>query len=81
MKFFIPTKVIFGPGSVHDIKSIVEEEFPSKKYFLVTDEGVRSAGLTGKVESQLLISSFLHNILCDYIFSPDLFVFDHKVSL
>ena len=51
MKFYMPTKVIFGPGSVGSIQKIVEEEFPSKKYFLVTDKGVRSAGLVEKVLS------------------------------
>jgi hypothetical protein len=25
--------------------------------------------------------SFVHNTLCEYISSPDFFVFDHKVSL
>ena len=28
-----------------------------------------------------IILSFVHNILCEYISSPDFFVFDHKISL
>jgi hypothetical protein len=27
------------------------------------------------------VVEFLHNILCDYISTPDFLVFDHKVSL
>ena len=61
-------------------------------HFLLTEGGEDQEGqfhklsffdenLIAKFFSRELFLSFLHNILCEYISSPDFFVFDHKVSL
>ena len=51
MKFQMPTRVVFGSGAVDDVKQIVDSEFQGQKIFLVTDKGVREAGLAQKVIS------------------------------
>ncbi len=46
-KFYLPTEVRFGRGSVECLGTLVN---PKQKVFLVTDPGVEKAGLTGRVQ-------------------------------
>ena len=52
MRFQVPTKIIFGPGTLIQIKDIVEEELQAKNPFLVTDKGILESGIAGRVTSQ-----------------------------
>lgn len=51
MRFQVPTKIIFGPGTISQLKDIVEDELQAKNLFLVTDKGIRESGITNKVTS------------------------------
>ena len=51
MRFQVPTKIIFGPGTIAQLKDIVEDELQAKNLFLVTDKGIRESGITDKVTS------------------------------
>lgn len=50
--FHLPTKVIFGPGSLDKLPSELSR-IGGKKFFLVTDKTIRAAGLADKVQAQL----------------------------
>jgi alcohol dehydrogenase len=52
MRFQVPTKIIFGPGTLIQIKDIVEDELQAKNPFLVTDKGILESGIAGRVTSQ-----------------------------
>jgi alcohol dehydrogenase len=51
VRFQVPTKIIFGPGTISQLKDIVEDELQAKNLFLVTDKGIRESGITNKVTS------------------------------
>ena len=51
MRFQVPTKVFFGPGTIAQIKDIVENELQKTPLFLVTDKGIRDSGISEKVTS------------------------------
>lgn len=53
MKFHMPTAVFFGPGTISLIGNIVSEELKASRPFLVTDGGIREAGILDRVLSQL----------------------------
>lgn len=53
MRFHIPTRIIFGPGSVAQLKDIIDKELRVSSLFLVTDKGIRESGIADKVLSQL----------------------------
>lgn len=48
----LPTRLIFGPGSVDRIAEVVQE-IPAQKVLLVTDPGIVSAGHAGRVQDLL----------------------------
>ena len=52
MQFQVPTKVLFGPGKITQLKEIVETELRAKKPFLVTDKGIQESGIAEKVTSR-----------------------------
>lgn len=52
MRFQMPTKIFFGPGTIAQLKDIVEEELKAANLFLVTDNGIRECGIAEKVTSQ-----------------------------
>ena len=52
MKFHMPTRIIFEPGSILQVKKIVEEDIGATKPFLVTDKGIVEAGIAEKVLTQ-----------------------------
>jgi len=52
MKFQVPTKVFFGPGTIAQLKETVENEFQATNLFLVTDQGVLESGIADRVTSQ-----------------------------
>lgn len=49
MRFHMPTRVIFGPGSLSGLKHLVGEELKAEKLFLVTDRGIRASGIAERV--------------------------------
>lgn len=53
MQFQNTTRVIFGSGSMAQLREIVREELQAKNPFLVTDKGVEEAGIPAKAISQL----------------------------
>ncbi len=48
MKFYMPTRVIFGSGSISNLKQIVEE-LGASRLFLVTDQGIVKSGIVSRV--------------------------------
>ncbi len=52
MKFQVPTKIFFGPGTIAQLKDIVEKELKAVHLFLVTDKGIQDCGIAEKVTSQ-----------------------------
>jgi alcohol dehydrogenase len=51
-RFHLPTKIIFGSGTVSRIGKIVEDEFGANRILLVTDKGIRKAGIDQDILSQ-----------------------------
>lgn len=51
MRFHMPTKIFFGPGTIAQLKDIVEEELRATNLFLVTDKGILECGIAEKVTS------------------------------
>jgi len=51
VRFQVPTRIFFGPGTITQLKDIVETELQAKKPFLVTDKGIRDSGIAEKVTS------------------------------
>ncbi len=51
-RFYLPTKIIFGSGTVSQVKQIVEDEFRAVRIFLVTDKGIRKAGIDQGIVSE-----------------------------
>lgn len=49
MRFHMPTRVIFDPGSLGRLKHLVEEELKAARPYLVTDRGIRSSGIADRV--------------------------------
>ena len=47
-EFFLPTKVVFGPGLVSDFSAELAN-IPAKRFFVVTDKIIRENGLTDRV--------------------------------
>lgn len=58
--FYAPTRIIFGSGTMSRLKKVVEEDLKVSVPFLVTDQGIREAGIADRV-----LSLF-----------PEMFVFD-----
>lgn len=53
MNFHMPTRIIFGSGSLASLKGVLEDDLGTGRFFLVTDQGVREAGLADKILSQV----------------------------
>jgi len=53
IRFYLPTKIIFGAGTVAELGKIVKEELKASRLFLVTDKGIREAGIDKTIVSQL----------------------------
>jgi len=51
MRFQMPTQIFFGPGTIAQLKDIVEGELKAANLFLVTDKGIRECGIAEKVTS------------------------------
>ncbi|MCK4645410.1 MAG: iron-containing alcohol dehydrogenase [Candidatus Aminicenantes bacterium] len=49
--FFAPTKIIFGSGTISRLKQVIEEDLKASVPFLVTDQGIREAGIADRVLS------------------------------
>ncbi len=45
MIFHQPTKLIFGPGEVRKLRSVVEDDLQSHRTLLITDQGLSATGL------------------------------------
>lgn len=53
MKFHLPTRIVFEAGSVSSLPGLIKEVRPQGKAYLITDAGVRQAGITDSVTSVL----------------------------
>jgi len=49
MKFQLPTRIVFGAESASTLPDLIKEEMGMEKVYLVTDKGVRQAGITDSV--------------------------------
>ena len=49
--FYAPTRIIFGSGTMSRLKDIIEEDLKVSVPFLVTDKGIREAGIADRVLS------------------------------
>jgi alcohol dehydrogenase len=52
MRFQLPTKIVFGSGVIAQIKEIIDE-LQVEKLFLVTDTGIKKAGIADRVLNYL----------------------------
>jgi len=52
IRFCLPTKIVFGSGSISKLGKIVKEELKASRVFLVTDKGIREAGIDKAIVSQ-----------------------------
>lgn len=50
MRFHMPARVIFEPGSLGRLKLLVEEELKAVRPYLVTDRGILSSGIADRVK-------------------------------
>ncbi|MCK4898656.1 MAG: iron-containing alcohol dehydrogenase, partial [Anaerolineales bacterium] len=62
--FQVPTKVVFGAGSVKDVSSEVEA-LNAKHVMIVTDPGIVKAGLVDKVTGPLCAAGIAYSIFDD----------------
>jgi alcohol dehydrogenase len=53
MRFYLPTRIIFGAGEIQRLGAIVREELQARKAFLVTDKGIRQTGIVDQVLNEL----------------------------
>jgi alcohol dehydrogenase len=51
MRFQVPTRIIFGPGVIAQLKDVVQGDLLAKNPFLITDRGIRESGIADKVLS------------------------------
>jgi alcohol dehydrogenase len=61
-RFHLPTKIIFGSGSISKIRQIIQEELKASNVFLVTDKGIRKAGLEKNLVSEFQRISIFDNV-------------------
>ncbi|MEI3606581.1 hydroxyacid-oxoacid transhydrogenase [Pseudogracilibacillus sp. SE30717A] len=52
-EFITPQRIVFGNGSLNKLDSILQD-LDAKNVLLVTDEGIKKAGIAGQVEQMLL---------------------------
>ena len=52
MKFHMPTRIVFGPGTIHSLKEMIAEMNASRPY-IVTDKGIVQSGILEKITSQI----------------------------
>jgi alcohol dehydrogenase len=62
MKFHLPTRIVFGAGSVSDIQDLIKEFKAPEKVYVVTDKGVRQAGITDSVTSVLPVADIFDEV-------------------
>ena len=54
MRFQVPTRIIFGSGVISELKDVIKNDLNgSGKIFLITDEGIRNAGICDEVLNRL----------------------------
>jgi len=51
MRFHAPTRIVFGSGKITRLKELVGEELRASRPFLITDRGIRRAGIADRVTS------------------------------
>lgn len=52
MRFHLPTRIVFQSGGLARAKDVVEQETGAGRIFVVTDQGVKRAGLLDKLRDQ-----------------------------
>ena len=53
VRYHVPTRILFGPGIIGQLKTVIETEIPAASIYLVTDQGVRESGIAERVIRQL----------------------------
>jgi alcohol dehydrogenase len=52
-RFYNPTRIEYGPGSLSRLSDIVTRDFGAERVLLVTDSGIRRSGIVALVQEQL----------------------------
>lgn len=52
-KYFLPTRLVFGPGVAEKLPELIQEYFAHGPVFCVTDKGVKAPGLVDSIFSRL----------------------------
>ena len=52
-RFYNPTRVEYGPGSLSRLQDIVTRDFSAERVLLITDAGIRRSGIVALVQEQL----------------------------
>jgi alcohol dehydrogenase len=52
MKFHMPTRIVFGPGTIHSLKELIAGMNTSRPY-IITDKGIVHSGILEKITSQI----------------------------
>ena len=68
-QFHVPTKVVFGPGALENLPSELEEN-GWRSALIVTDPGVRAAGLLERVEQQLRAAQIEYEVYDGVVPNP-----------
>ena len=68
-RFDVPTKIVFGPGALENLPSELEEN-GQRSALIVTDPGVRAAGLLERVETQLQAAHVEHEVYDGVVPNP-----------
>ena len=68
-RFHVPTKVVFGPGALGNLPSEFEEN-GWRSALIVTDPGVRAAGLLARVEEQLQTAQVDYEVYDGVVSNP-----------
>jgi len=53
MRYYMPTQILFGPGTINQLRVVVEARLRSSRPLLVTDRGIEEAGILEKARTLL----------------------------
>ena len=53
MKFQMPTQIIFGPGTITDLREILTNDIKPRHPLIVTDKGIVKSGIIEKIVTQV----------------------------
>lgn len=69
-EFYLGTRVVFGCGVVAEVGGLIQERFGVRSVYIVTDPGVRRAGLLKKVEDSLNTAGIHYSVFEEVLPNP-----------